>query len=208
MVSIDLDKICFRKASLEDVNIASTLTLMAYEDFAYNIFGLKTEKQVLYYFNKLWVLKNNRFSFEYSYIAEIDSKPLGLITCYSGSNVKKLVMPTVKKIITLGKVQFLWYVFTHINYFYHFAFTTEAYDDEFYIGTLAVLPEYRNYGIGADLIKFATIQARNNNLKKCSLLVAGENDAGIRFYERNGFEKVFYGEKPLPYYRVVKKIME
>jgi ribosomal protein S18 acetylase RimI-like enzyme len=33
--------------------------------------------------------------------------------------------------------------------------------------------------------------------------VSGDNEAGIRFYERNGFEKVFSGKKTIPYYRVV-----
>jgi ribosomal protein S18 acetylase RimI-like enzyme len=203
MVYSNLEKICFRKAVIEDGDIASLLTLMAYKDFAYDMLGVKTEEEVLHYFKRLWIIKNNRFSYEYSYLVEIDSKPVGLMTCYPGKYVKKLIMPTIKHIIKFGGIQFLWYVSTHINYYYHFAFTTEAYDDEFYIGTLAVLPEYRNYGIGSELIKFATTQAAPEKLSKCSLLVAGDNEAGIRFYERNGFEKAFYGKKPIPYYRVV-----
>jgi ribosomal protein S18 acetylase RimI-like enzyme len=208
MESIAANKICFRKAVLEDGNAASSLTLMAYKDFAYDMLGLKSEEEVLRYFKKLWNIKNNRFSYEYSYIVEIDSKLVGLITCYPGRNVKKLIIPTIKEIFKLGKEQFLWHICTHINYYYHFAFTVEAYNDEYYIGTLAVLPGYRNYGIGTELIKFAKTQAKLEKLLKCSLLVAGDNEAGIRFYERNGFEKVFYGKKPVPYYRVVNIIKE
>jgi GNAT superfamily N-acetyltransferase len=203
MVYSNLENTCFRKAVIEDSDIASLLTLMAYKDFAYDMLGVKTEEKVLHYFKRLWIIKNNRFSYEYSYLAEMDSKPVGLMTYYPGKYVKKLIMPTIKHIIKFGGIQFLWHVSTHINYYYHFAFTAEAYDDEFYIGTLAVLPEHRNYGIGAELIKFATTQAGSEKLSKCSLLVAGDNEAGIRFYERNGFEKVFNGKKPIPYYRMV-----
>jgi ribosomal protein S18 acetylase RimI-like enzyme len=206
MAASDFGKICFRKAAIEDGDVASSLTLMAYKDFAYDMLGVKTEEKVLHYFKSLWIIENNRFSYEYSYLVERNSKPVGLITCYPGKYVKKLIMPTINHIIKLGGIQFLWYVFTHINYYYHFAFTVEAYDDEFYIGTLAVLPEYRNYGIGSELIKFAITQAASEKMSKCSLLVAGNNDAGIRFYEKNGFEKAFYGKNPTPYYRMVNTV--
>jgi hypothetical protein len=71
-------------------------------------------------------------------MVKVDGKLAGLMTCYPGSFCKKLVMPTVFRLITIGKNNFLWHVLTHINIFYHFARTVEAMDDEFYIGTLAV----------------------------------------------------------------------
>jgi ribosomal protein S18 acetylase RimI-like enzyme len=92
---------------------------------------------------------------------------------------------------------------THLNYFYHFACTVEAEPDEFYLGTLAVLPDYRNLGVGADLIAFMRTAAKAQGFHKCSLLVEGYNEGGIRFYERNGFEKVMYSEKPRAYFKVL-----
>jgi ribosomal protein S18 acetylase RimI-like enzyme len=190
------------KASKNDADIAAVLTLMAYEDFVYEMFG-GNENRVLDYFKRLWTMEENRFSYQYSYIATINSKPVGLLTCYPGKLCKKLVSPTIWNVVRMGKIHFLWHILTHIKYFYHFANTTEAYPDEFYIGTLAVLPEYRNHGVGEGLIDHMRIIAEADGLFKCSLLVEGNNTDGIRFYERNGFEKVLYSENPRSYFRVV-----
>jgi ribosomal protein S18 acetylase RimI-like enzyme len=195
-------------AKADDADIAAKLSFMAYNDFAYEIFGGKDENEVLNYFKKLWVLKRNRFSFEYSYMVKVDEKLAGLMTCYPGSFCKKLVMPTVSHLIAIGKNNFLWYVLTHINISYHFARTVEAMDDEFYIGTLAVLPEYRACGIGSKMIDFMRILAEKQGFHKCSLLVEGDNMNGLGFYEKNGFERVLYSEKPHAYYRVINTFVK
>jgi ribosomal protein S18 acetylase RimI-like enzyme len=190
-------------AKADDADIAAKLTFMAYKDFSYEMLGCKNETEVLKYFKELWILKNNRFSYEYSYMVKVDEKLTGLMTCYSGKFCKKLVTPTAFHLIKIGKFNFLWHILTHINYFYHFVFTTEAMEDVFYIGTLAVLPEYRSYGIGSKMIGFMRTLAEKQGFNKCSLLVEGDNMNGLGFYEKNGFEKVMYSEKPHTYYRVV-----
>ena len=53
------------------------------------------------------------------------------------------------------------------------------------------------------MIDYMRMIAETQGLFKCSLLVEGCNIDGIRFYERNGFEKVLYSEKPRSYFRVV-----
>ncbi len=205
LTDINSKPVTIEKASLEDTEVAAVLTLMAYKDFAYDVFGTKNDEKVLYYFRELWKLDENRFSHKYSYIAKLDSKPVGLITCYPGVLVHKLITPTIKSIFKLGGLSFLWNVIIHINYFYYFAKTTEAYPDEFYIGTLAVLTEYRSCGIGAKMINFAVSQGKLHRLKKCTLLVDAKNTAGIRFYESNGYKKVIHGKKPREYFKVAKE---
>jgi ribosomal protein S18 acetylase RimI-like enzyme len=200
---LQLNEISIVPAKIDNADIAAKLTFMAYKDFSYEMLGCKNETEVLKYFKELWILKNNRFSYEYSYMVKVDEKLVGLMTCYSGRFCKKLVTPTAFHLIKIGKFNFLWHILTHINYFYHFVFMTEAMDDEFYIGTLAVFPKYRNYGIGSKLIDFMKTLAQEQGFNKCSLLVEGNNLDGIRFYEKTGFEKVLYSEKPHDYYRVV-----
>lgn len=72
----------------------------------------------------------------------------------------------------------------------------ECEPDEFYIDTLAVLPEYRGRGIAADLLR-ATIDRARECGKPAGLLVDKENDRARRLYERVGFRKV--GERPFVY---------
>ena len=204
-LSFDPNHITIERASIENREVAARLSLMAYKDFAYDLFGTKNDEKVLEYFRSLWSIEKNRFSYRYSYIAKVNSLPVGLLTCYPGNWVHKLIAPTIRSVFEIGKLSYLWYLITHIYYFAYFLQAVEAYPDEFYIGTLAVLPEYRNYGIGAKLIEFAVLQARQNELQKCTLLVAEENSAGMRFYERNAFKKVVHVAKPFPYYKVTKK---
>lgn len=203
MEQSQLKEISIIPANIDDADIAAKLTLMAYKDFAYEMLGCKKENDVLEYFKKLWLLKNNRFSYEYSYTAKVDEKTVGLLVCHTGNLCKKLVSPTVFQLIKIGKLNFIYHILKNIRYFYHFSFTIEAMEDEFYIGTLAVLPEYRNYGIGAEMINFMKMLAQKQGYNKCSLLVEGDNIDGIRFYEKNGFEKVLHSKKPREYYRVV-----
>jgi ribosomal protein S18 acetylase RimI-like enzyme len=208
MEKLQLTELLIIPAKADDADIAAKLTLMAYNDFAYEIFGGKNENEVLNYFKKLWILKKNRFSYEYSYMVKVGEKLVGLMTCYPGNFCKKLVMPTVFYLIKIGKNNFLWHIVTHINNFYHFAHTIEAMEDEFYIGTLAVLPEYRAYGIGSKMINVIRTLAEKQGFNKCSLLVEGNNMNGLRFYEKNGFEKVTYSEKPHAYYRVINTFIK
>ena len=198
-----LNEISIIPAKADDADIAAKLTLMAYKDFAYEMFGAKNENGILEYFRKLWILKRDRFSYKYSYMVKIHEKTVGLMTCYPGIFCKKLLIPTILHLIKIGKINFLWHILTYINYFYYFTYTTEAMEDEFYIGTLAVLPEYRNYGIGSKIISFMKILAEKQGVNKCSLLVEGNNMDGIRFYEKNGFKKITYSDKPRAYYRVL-----
>jgi ribosomal protein S18 acetylase RimI-like enzyme len=205
---LQLNEISIIPAKADDADIAAKLTFMAYKDFAYEVLGCKNENEVLEYFRKLWVLKKNRFSYEYSYMVQVDEKLVGLMTCYPGNFCKKIIIQTISHLIKIGKNNFLWHLLTHIRYFYRIAYTTEAMENEFYIGTLAVLPEYRDYGIGSKLINFMKTLAEKQGFNKCSLLVEENNTDGLRFYEKNEFEKVAYSEKPRAYYRVVNTFIK
>ena len=192
-------------ASKDEANEAALLTFMAYKDFSYDMFGTDDDEKVVEYYRKLWRHEDNRFSYRYSFIAKADSAPVGLMTCYSADLTKKLVYPTIKYLIKLCGVRFIWHIITHIGYFYAFAKTVEACPDEFYIGTLAVLPEYRGYGIGAKLLEHMRALAGSRKLYKCALLVEASNEGGIRFYEKNGFKKMSYSEKPRAYFKMVNE---
>ena len=69
----------------------------------------------------------------------------------------------------------------------------ECEPDEFYIDTLAVLPEYRGQGIAAELLRASIERARECG-KPAGLLVDKDNARARRLYERVGFRQV--GERP------------
>ncbi|MCL2400418.1 MAG: GNAT family N-acetyltransferase [Defluviitaleaceae bacterium] len=190
-------------ATKEDADLAAQLTYMAYHKFSYDIFGEVGEAKALVYFKKLWMHKSNRFSYRYSYIAKFDNVPVGLMTCYPSRLIEKLVGSTVWQLICIGKIHFFRHLVTHTENFYYFARNAEILPDEFYVATLSVLPEYRNHGIGAEMLKYARKLTKDENFRRCVLHVSAENNDGVRFYERNGFTKALPFDKPPVYFRMV-----
>lgn len=67
---------------------------------------------------------------------------------------------------------------------------------EYYLDTLAVLPEYRKQGIASALLKASVEKARKGG-KPAGLLVEKENTRARRLYESLGFRQV--GERPFAY---------
>lgn len=57
-----------------------------------------------------------------------------------------------------------------------------------YIYDVAVLKEHRGQGLASYLLKQAKIELEKAGMKKASLLVAGENKAALRLYEKEGFQ--------------------
>ena len=191
------------RATPADAETAARLILMAYGDFTYTMLGCKHEAEATACFAKLWPLKNNRFSHEHSFVAKADGKPVAVMTCHPGTYCNRLIPPTVFALLKTGRAKFLWHLLTHLRKFLQIASTVEAGAGEFYIATLAVLPEHRGLGTGAKMLRLAKALARKHGLYRCSLLVEAGNTGGIRFYERHGFAKAGYTGKPHPYFRMV-----
>ncbi len=69
-----------------------------------------------------------------------------------------------------------------------------------HIDSIAVLPDYRNQGIGNELLQALTEQARQRRCTTLVLEVATPNEAGIAFFTSHGFRKVrklpnYYGRR-------------
>jgi ribosomal protein S18 acetylase RimI-like enzyme len=60
----------------------------------------------------------------------------------------------------------------------------------FYIAGLAVLPEYRDRGIGTRLLRAARERARALGAAELSLIVFAGNDDALRLYAREGFKEI------------------
>lgn len=122
---------------------------------------------------------------QYSYLNTLvavddDGKVVGACVAYDGGRLHELRRPFFKAVterlgIDLDNVE------------------DECGPDEFYLDTLAVLPEYRGRGIASDLLR-ASIDRAAACGKPAGLLVDKINPLARRLYERVGFRKV--GERP------------
>ena len=61
-------------------------------------------------------------------------------------------------------------------------------EEYIYLDDLSVTKQYRNYGIGTQLIRSAESYARDMSIPAISLHVEKSNTAAFRLYERLGYE--------------------
>lgn len=61
---------------------------------------------------------------------------------------------------------------------------------EFYLDSLAALPEYRGKGYGRIMLEDSIKKARKHGYPAVYLLAFAENVAGVSLYEKTGFKKV------------------
>jgi ribosomal-protein-alanine N-acetyltransferase len=59
-----------------------------------------------------------------------------------------------------------------------------------HVDSIAVLPHYRNQGIGSQLVQALMEEARQRRCKTLVLEVAAPNEAGIAFFKSHGFHEV------------------
>ncbi|RMC65320.1 GNAT family N-acetyltransferase [Sinorhizobium meliloti] len=60
--------------------------------------------------------------------------------------------------------------------------------ESWYVNVLACYPEYRGQGLGSRLLTIAEQIAREEALRRMSVIVANNNAGARRLYERHGFE--------------------
>ena len=190
-------------AKAEDCNAAGNLSFMAYHKYSYDIFGQIGEAAATDYFCKLWLHGNNRFGYHYSYVAKLAGQTVAIMTCYPAKHIKKLAKPTIRQLFKIGKSSFAGHYLSHLSNFFHFSNSREFGPSEFYIATLSVLPEYRSMGLGAYLLRFARKLTAEHGCTRLSLHVNADNKDGLRFYQRNGFNKATPYDQGMAYYRMV-----
>ncbi|MCW1941544.1 GNAT family N-acetyltransferase [Bacillus anthracis] len=187
--------------------VGPRLNVMALEYMAFPLAGSEEENTVKGTFGTLWRQGNNRFSHQYAYEAQKDGKTLGMITCYPIPVLNRLAWSTFKQLLSLRKLGLVVYNILNIKMFYSMITLQEGEDDEFHIGTIALLPESRGLGIGTRLLKFAEEQASLQGFSKCSLTVKKENQLAIKLYQRVGYQITGEINKPnLSLYRMAKNI--
>jgi len=180
---------------------------LAFDDLSHILFGTKDLNKIENYFAKLWVEKDDRLSSRYSHVIRENGKAIGLISCSEGDLTTKLIWPSFIEFLKVDP-GIIFFALKHLNYLYSIFTVREAFEDEYYIFVLAVMPEYQGKGIGGKLIQFAEETAKRKGFKKVSLLVNANNLNAIEFYENHGFKKVeLINKAPLNNYRMVKELL-
>jgi ribosomal protein S18 acetylase RimI-like enzyme len=178
------DNIKLRPAQPADAEIASVLLYSAYthEQVTYPLpeeHGFKFIGSLQHFFRE----EGNRFSYQYSQIAEHNAAVVGLVLSFAGRDEEQLNAATG------------WHL------------EREAEDGEWYVDALAVFRDWGHQGIGTHLLQTAEQQARQHHYTKIALSVAQGNTQALSLYQHLHYlvtqEISLYQH---PYLRMVKTL--
>ena len=116
------------------------------------------------------------YSWRNATIALYDSVPAGLMVAYDGARYRQM------RDVTFPLIRM--YVGDDYS-----SMDDETCAGEFYLDSLAVLPEFRRRGIASALIREMFRQRDEAGIPLATIAVDPENDTAYRLYLRNGFRK-------------------
>lgn len=116
------------------------------------------------------------YSYENTFVAEIDNKIVGAMCGYDGADYLKLKQPIVD---TLGNDS-------------QFADLKETEAGEFYLDSVGVLPEYRGRGIASQLFAAQIERAASLGHDAVGLIVDIDKPQAEALYSRLGFKHIGY----------------
>ena len=178
------DSIRIRPAQPSDAEVASVLLYSAYAHTQLT-YPLSAEHENMFSGRLQHFFRDdgNRFSYQYTQVAEHNSEVVGLVLSFEGRDEERLNAAT------------------------GWQMEREAEDDEWYIDALAVLQNWGRQGIGTRLLQNAEQQARQHNYTKVALNVAQGNTPALSLYQHMHYlvthKTILYQR---PYVRMVKTL--
>ncbi len=141
----------------------------------------------------LFARPGNRFSHQFAEVAEVGGRAVGLLIAYSSHLMGRLAVAMGRQLAETRGVRGILRLMPRVLPLAPFR---EAEAGEYFINTLAVLPEFQGQGIGSRLLLRAEERAAGEGLSRCALSVEVENLRAKRLYERAGFRIVRTFEHP------------
>ncbi|MBS4171848.1 GNAT family N-acetyltransferase [Bacillus sp. FJAT-49736] len=172
----------------------SELTYEILKDLGINVLDQQSKAKIVEFLKELFYKEGNRFSYHNILVKEMDGRIVGIAIIYHGKDAADY---------DKNFVSFLQEKFDAT----HVILSKETETDEFYLDSLAVSANYRNKGIGGQLLKAFEEKGYAMEYSKLSLNVDRDNEKAYHLYLKNGYEYEstfdLYGH---PYLHMVKKL--
>ncbi|QKE71708.1 GNAT family N-acetyltransferase [Arthrobacter citreus] len=170
-----------RLAKREDTKQIVPLVVQAIEDIVFMLTGTSSYEQAIPILEYYVQSEQNRLSYHNCLVKETEGKVVGLIIAYHSLELSVLdreMLEIISRNLNLQNVQV----------------DREADDEDFYIDTLSVHPDYQGKGIGTELLNGLLSFAKDKGVTRVSLNVDQDKPSVRRLYEKVGFkyEKVRY----------------
>ncbi|MGN1386889.1 MAG: GNAT family N-acetyltransferase [Bacillus sp. (in: firmicutes)] len=163
-----------RKATKTDREQASVLIYDAIHDIANALTGEHEDQKVLQQLGAFYCQEMNRLSYHNCLIKSVDNQAVGIVIAYHGKDAQQLDAPIAAHLQNKNpdKVPVI---------------DQEADEDDFYIDTVSVNPQFSGRGFGTELLNAAVDLASQLGYSTVSLNVEENNQKARRLYERLGF---------------------
>ena len=173
-----------RPARPDDALAAINLIYLPMGRLADYLFGNDNSEKAKEALRKLFVREQNRFSYRFADVIELDGEVVALLLSYPAATLNDLAIPTGKEMAeVLGAAGMARMIKRSAGFMRH----KECQSDEYYVFTVAVSPDHQNNGVGKQLLAMAQRKAIEAQLGRISLGVTLNNHAAVRFYSRIGF---------------------
>lgn len=198
-------EVSIRPARLTDATVVAEMLYLSLNGLADHLFE-KPGGQIVAQLEQLIVRNAGRFGIALAVVAEVEGKPSGVMFSSEGARLDALnqaVFPHLFPVMGFGPaLRFIWRG-------YRLPGGAEAKKDEYHISNIGVHLSAQGQGIGSRFLAYAEQTAKENRLKKCSLLVSLHNVNAFRLYQRTGYqvvETVHDENENLGYHRMVKQL--
>ena len=182
--TMKIGSITIRPANPQDVPLAVECFRLSMDEFADQMFGSVPGHSTDAVLADLFSYRKGRFSYRYGNVAEWDGQPVGLLVAYPSSLMPRLDLEMGRPLLSRFGLMNLLRLLRSLR---SYAGVREVGRGEYYVSNLAVSRRFQGRGIGTCLLAYGDEQAQKLHLKKCSLLVALNNDGARRLYERAGY---------------------
>lgn len=187
----DLNTLTLRPATPLDAREGAVLIAETMGGYGVMTMGLGSLQREISILEDWFTRPGNRFSYEYSWVAEIDGKPIGLLLTLPGNRLAELERSLSKGILKhynpFELVQMVWRLMV-------IGRSDEADKNEYVLAHLAVKEAYRHQGIASRLIQKAEELAVQNGFSRLVLEVELDNLPARTLYQKQGFELQFTTE--------------
>lgn len=120
--------------------------------------------------------EGTQYSWQNALIADVDGQAAGVIVAYDGARLYELREGTLKVVMEkVGRIPVV---------------ADETQSGEYYIDTLAVMPEFRGIGVGKMLIKALCSKVHAKGYACVGLIVDNQNLRAQALYSSLGFKQV------------------
>ncbi len=164
--------VSYRSAKKEDAPLIAQVLAMAFgEECSENYLG----EDYLHVFEDIAKSEDSLYSFKNTIVAEVEGMPVGAVCGYDGAQSPALRRNTLSLIKEKTGRE------AHIE--------KETQEDEFYIDSLGILPQFRGKGLGSKLLLQMRDMAFSQGHPLVGLLVDENNTKAKELYEKLGFKQ-------------------